>query len=223
MTPNTFAVNVTRRCKHRAPAANLVADRFPMGSAHNQQEARMKTHDFTATGEAIAPGTVRLERLLPGPAERLWNYLTDSEKRRLWLAAGGMELFPGGKVELLFRHHELSSEPTPDRYKHYETSPAMVSEVIECDPPRLITYSWPGDGGKSEVTFELFPEGSNVRLVLTHRRLEGAEMMISVASGWEAHLGILEDRLSGREPRGFWSTHARLEREYAKKKFAERG
>jgi hypothetical protein len=31
MTPNTFAVNVTRRCKHRAPAANLVADRFPDG------------------------------------------------------------------------------------------------------------------------------------------------------------------------------------------------
>ncbi|WEX09446.1 SRPBCC family protein [Chelativorans sp. AA-79] len=182
----------------------------------------MNTQDFTATGEVIAPGTVRIERLLPGPVERLWEYLTNSEKRRLWLAAGGIELFPGGKVELLFRHRELSHEPTPDRYKHFETSPAMFGEVIECDSPRLITYSWPGDSGKSEVTFELFPEGPNVRLVLTHRRLEGTEMMISVASGWEAHLGILEDRLAGGEPRGFWSTHAGLEKQYAGK-FAAQG
>ena len=172
---------------------------------------------FTTTGEVIAPGTVRIERVLPGPAERLWEYLTDSEKRRLWLAAGEMELFPGGKAELLFRHRELSHEPTPDRYKAMETRPAMSGEVIECDPPRLLTYSWPGDAGKSEVTFELFPEGPNVRLVVTHRRLGSTEIMISVASGWEAHLGILEDRLTGKKPRGFWSTHARLEKEYAVK------
>jgi hypothetical protein len=35
-----------------------------------------------------------------------------------------------------------------------------------------------------------------------------------VASGWHAHLGILVDRLHGREPRPFWSTHGRLEEEY---------
>jgi len=173
--------------------------------------------DFKASGVVTAPGTVRIERVLPGPAERLWEYLTDSEKRRLWLAAGEMELFAGGGVELLFRHRELSHEPTPDRYKAMETRPAMFGEVIECDPPRLLTYSWPGDGGNSEVTFELFPEGPNVRLVVTHRRLDSTEMMISVASGWEAHLGILEDRLSDREPRGFWSTHAGFEKEYARK------
>lgn len=172
---------------------------------------------FTTTGEVIAPGAVRIERVLPGSPERLWEYLTNSEKRRLWLAAGEMELFPGGGVELLFRHRELSAEPTPDRYKDMETRPAMLGEVIECDPPRLLTYSWPGDGGKSEVTFELFPEGPNVRLVLTHRRLPDTDQMISVASGWEAHLGILEDQLSGRPPRGFWSTHAALEKEYSVK------
>lgn len=182
----------------------------------------MKTQHFAATGEAIAPDTVRIEKILPGPVERLWDYLTDSDKRRLWLAAGGMELFAGGKVEHLFRHRELSHEATPDRYRHFETSPAMFGEVVECDPPRLITYGWPGDGGKSAVTFELFPEGADVRLVLTHRRLEGTDEMISVASGWEAHLGILEDRLMGRAPRGFWSTHAGLEKEYAAK-FARQG
>jgi hypothetical protein len=38
--------------------------------------------------------------------------------------------------------------------------------------------------------------------------------MVRVGSGWHTHLGILLDRLSGREPRPFWSTHARLEAEY---------
>ncbi|WP_309086352.1 SRPBCC family protein [Chelativorans sp.] len=181
----------------------------------------MNTPHQLASGEIVAPATVRIERRLPGPAERLWEYLTQSEKRRLWLASGDMEVFAGGKVELLFRHGELSSEPTPERFKHFETSPPMFGEVTECDPPRLLTYSWPGDNGASEVSFELFPEGKNVRLVLTHRRLESTEAMKMVAGGWEAHLGILEDRLSGLPPRGFWSAFAQLEEQYARK-FAAR-
>jgi hypothetical protein len=32
-------------------------------------------------GVVTAPDTVHLERLLPGPIERVWSYLTDSEKR----------------------------------------------------------------------------------------------------------------------------------------------
>jgi uncharacterized protein YndB with AHSA1/START domain len=98
-----------------------------------------------------------------------------------------------------------------------ETSPTMLGEVTECDPLRLLAYTWPGDNGSSEVTFELFPEGKDVLLVLTHRRLADKETMISVASGWDAHLGILIDRLNGDEPRGFWSAHARLEAHYRQK------
>ena len=39
-----------------------------------------------AEGEIIDTQTVRFERLLPGPIERVWAYLTESEKRRKWLA-----------------------------------------------------------------------------------------------------------------------------------------
>ena len=41
-----------------------------------------------ADGEIIDRQTVRFERLLPGPIERVWAYLTESEKRRKWLASG---------------------------------------------------------------------------------------------------------------------------------------
>ncbi|TKT82575.1 SRPBCC domain-containing protein [Aquamicrobium sp. LC103] len=172
--------------------------------------------DRTGDGRGIItePRTVRIERLLPGPVERIWDYLTDSGMRRKWLAFGPMEPRVGGRVEHLFRHRELSAEATPERYRKFEDSPALFGEVTQWDPPRLLAYTWPGDDGASEVTFELFPEGKDVLMVLTHRRLADEETMVSVASGWDAHLGILVDRLNGVEPRGFWSTHARVEETY---------
>lgn len=164
------------------------------------------------SGLSPEPGTVRIERLLPGPAERIWDYLTLSEKRRLWLAAGEVEPWAGGQLTLLFRHAELSHEAAPE--DRAGEIPPMHGRVTEWDPPRTLSYTWPGDGGSSEVTFELFPEGSDVLLVLTHRRLADDKTMIMVASGWDTHLGILIDRLQDHEPRGFWSTFARLREVY---------
>lgn len=174
----------------------------------------MLREDSDGQGNRVADRTVRIERVLPGPAERIWSYLTDSEKRRKWLAAGKMAPYAGGTVDHLFRHPELSTEPTPDRYKDFDTSPAMHGEVTEYDPPRRLAYTWPGDNGSSEVTFELFTEGKNVLLVLTHRRL-APDAMTNVSAGWDSHLGILIDVLNGNTPRGFWSTFDRLEQHYA--------
>ena len=64
-------------------------------------------------------------------------------------------------------------------------------------------------GDDSEVAIELIPCGENVLLVLTHRRLGDRGTMVSVASGWHTHLGILIDHLDGRVPPPFWSTHVR--------------
>lgn len=43
--------------------------------------------------------TLVVQRWLPGPIDRVWNYLTDSELRRKWLAAGEMDLAPGASLE----------------------------------------------------------------------------------------------------------------------------
>ena len=121
-----------------------------------------------------------------------------------------MELRVGGRVELTFRNTDLSAhaEPAPDKYKEYEGA-GFQGRVTRCDPPRVLSYTW---GEHSEVTFELSPQGDDVLLVLTHRRLPDRTAMVMVGSGW--HLAILLDHLNGREPRPFWSTHARLEAEY---------
>jgi uncharacterized protein YndB with AHSA1/START domain len=167
-----------------------------------------------AHGIASEPGTFRIERLLPGPIERIWAYLTEPEKRRKWFGAGLMELRVGGRVALQFRFSELTTEKAPP---NKDDSCEVSGQVTQCDPPRLLSYSW-GDGpGASEVTFELTHQGNSVLLVITHRRLGGLGKMTSVASGWHTHLGILEDHLSGRQLRPFWATRSRMEEEYGER------
>ena len=164
-------------------------------------------------GTSTEPGTVRLERLLPGPIERVWAYLTESDKRATWFAAGEWDLRAGGKANLHFDHSKLSSEKdTPDPYKGKRAD--WVSVITRYEPPRVLAYTFEPGGPESEVTFELTPRGKDTLLVLTHRRLAGRNMMVGVASGWDAHVGILIDRLNGTEPRPFWTSHARLKREY---------
>lgn len=70
-------------------------------------------------GVPLEPGTLQLERLLPGPIERVWSYLVEPEKRRKWFAGGQMEQRNGGYMELQFRHRELSQpgEEVPENYR----------------------------------------------------------------------------------------------------------
>lgn len=165
-------------------------------------------------GAVIAPGTVRLERLLPGSPERIWAYLTDSEKRGKWLAPGEMELRVGGRVTLNFLHADLSAEKeVPEKYKALECGHTMHGVITRCEPPHVLAYTWAHPAG-SEVTFELFPRGGKTLLVVTHVRLGERGAMLSVAAGWHTHVGILDDQLTGAEPRPFWTTHARLVAEY---------
>jgi len=170
-------------------------------------------------------GTVRFERVLPGPIERVWAYLTESEKRGTWLASGPMDLRVGGRVDLRFRHADLPSpaEPTPERSQNDEGEDRVSGRITRCDPPHLLSYTWREEAGdESEVTFELTPHGEEVRLVLTHRRLGDRAAMVSVAGGWHTHLGLLADRLNGLAPRPFWATHAHVEAQYDKRLPADR-
>jgi uncharacterized protein YndB with AHSA1/START domain len=176
-------------------------------------------------GTSPEAGTVRLERMLPGPIERVWAYLTESDKRGKWFASGPMELRTGGKLEFHFHNSKLApdGEPTPERFKQYE---GMTSNgrVTGCEPPHLLRFTWSDEpGDESEVTFELSRRDQEVLMVLTHRRLANRKEMVSVASGWHVHVGVLIDQLKGHEPQPFWSKIERLEAEYDKLLPAENG
>ena len=167
-------------------------------------------------GKIIGPGKIRFQRILPGPIEKIWAYLTESEMRGKWLAKGDMELFEGGKVNLHFLHKELSplKESPPEKYKGMELGHSFTGKILRINPPHLLAFTWEGH---SEVTFELEEIGSKVILILTHTKLaQNFITQSSVAGGWHTHLDILE--ASSREdiPPGFWTKHAKLEEEYTR-------
>jgi uncharacterized protein YndB with AHSA1/START domain len=170
-------------------------------------------NDMTHLKPGTSPeqATVRLERMLPGPIERVWAYLTDSEKRKTWLAGGVFDLRVGGTADLHFDHSNITSEKAPEEHKGAHDCSGTITRI---DPPRLLAYTFGAAGPESEVTFELETRGKGVLLVISHRRIKDRKTMVNVAGGWDAHVGILEDRLNGDAPRPFWSNHARLKKEY---------
>lgn len=175
-------------------------------------------------GHGVLLGTdgIRFERRLAGPIERVWAYLTDSEKRARWLASGAVESRVGGRVEHLFRNAALTphEDRPPEKYANLEPEVRMdEGRVTAWEPPNLLAYTWPSEGGgPGEVRFELSPDGDGVLLVLTHRGLGSRDQRVGVAGGWHTHLDILVDVLDGRVPaEGFWARHTRLESEYGER------
>jgi len=165
----------------------------------------------------VEPGTIRLERLLPGPVERVWSYITDSQKRSTWLAAGEFDLRVGGKIRLQFDNSKLSPDGSgpEDKSRGQGTFDGVITRL---EPNRVLAHTWRWDSkgvpGDTEVTYELTPKGKQVLLVLTHRRMP-KELWNAVMGGWDVHTGILQDILEGKTPRSFWSAHEKAEKEYA--------
>jgi uncharacterized protein YndB with AHSA1/START domain len=169
---------------------------------------QISTHE--AFGVLTGPDTLTIQRLLPGPAERVWAYLTDDTLRAQWLAAGQVEMKVGAPFEFVWRNEELSNPPD-QRPAGFPEEQRMHSRITELDPPRRIAFTWEGTG---DVSFELEPQGDEVLLTVVHRGLGDRKTMLGASSGWHMHLDILVARSTGREPDLFWDGWSRLRAEY---------
>ncbi len=128
--------------------------------------------------------TVRFERLLPGPIERVWEFLTDPRRLPGWFGEAEIEPRAGGVVRMMGGH--------------------VRGVVTIWNPPRRLTYTWnvfsPGEGEspypESYVSFELQPRGDEVLLILTHvpvlKRFEKQNAM-----GWHTFLDMLSAAIRG--------------------------
>ncbi|MDJ0749222.1 MAG: SRPBCC family protein [Woeseiaceae bacterium] len=173
-------------------------------------------------GELLDEQTVRFERLLPGPIERVWRYLTESNKRAKWLCGGDVEAVVDGQVDMHFHNVSLSQAsdgdiPRPEKYQGRPEKMSFVGAVTRCKPPHVLQHTWKFENENSEVCYELSEEGDKVRLVLTHRRLESKDIVLSVSGGWHTHLNVLVDVLNGDTPRPFYKMQTQLEAEYSER------
>jgi uncharacterized protein YndB with AHSA1/START domain len=164
-------------------------------------------------GVLTEPGTLTIRRSLPGPVDRIWAYLTESDLRRQWLAAGTMDLRVGAPVELVWRNTDLT-DPPGERPEGFGEEHRMDSAITELDPPRKLGISWGSTGG---VTFELELRGEEVLLTVTHRRIAEPTMRLNISAGWHAHLDVLAAKVRGDQPEPFWDRWAALKTEYAQR------
>src|SRR5688572_19240972 len=139
--------------------------------------------------------TVEFMRLVPGPIELAWDYLTKPELLKTWFADVTLEPRVGGAVEVRF---------TGDKG---DCDTAGVRGIIrEFRPPHVVSFSWiqrraQPDGSRAEVDeggvrFELAQKGDKVLLTLLHSGIPTRELA-NYGGGWHAYLDSLEARISG--------------------------
>lgn len=173
-------------------------------------------------GAFRGPAEIRFVRTLPGPIERVWQYLTDDEKRARWLAGGTIEPRKGGKVRFEFKHKNLvPDEVPPAEFKeHHDPGHSMDCTVTRWEPPRVLAFTF-GSDGESEATFELTPQGDDVQLILTHRAKPGDQpYMASFGAGWHTHVSLLIALLEEAPRPAFWSHFVRHQADYEKARLA---
>lgn len=165
--------------------------------------------------ERIAPDSIRLERLLDAPLEKVWRYLTEADLRRQWFM-GGSDARADSEFELLNDHDNLSDDkvPYPEDYAPYKGR-TWNEKVIRFEPPRLLQTTFQG-GDNGVVTFELFARGDRTRLVVTHQGITSSTGAQDFGGGWNSHMTVLQERLAGRGVKDFWALHRQSRDEVAR-------
>lgn len=103
-----------------------------------------------------------IERSYKAPRRKVWRAITNKDDMKQWYFD-----IPEFKAEVGFEFEFYGGKEDGIQYLHR----CRVTEVI---PEKKLTYSWRYEGyvGISFVTFELFDEGDQTRLKLTHAGLD---------------------------------------------------
>lgn len=137
--------------------------------------------------------TVRREVLIPQPREQVWRALTDSASLAEWMFPNDFAPHVG---------HRFTFRVPPDPKVGFEGM-VVRCEVLECEPPDRLAFSWSAGGlGDTRVSFRLEPDGDGTRVLLEHsgfdlsrgwsdRAIQGAEF------GWAKMLKGLPAVVAG--------------------------
>lgn len=180
-----------------------------------------------AFGQRIDEQTVQFVRILPGPIERIWDYLWEGKKRSEWWAAGAMPTRPGESFGMYTKHSTLSPNQAlpPDRLVELDkTGHHLRNVLLACEPPRRLLFTL-GPSARadddSELEFLLSQEGDakddKVRLTLNHRKIPNRQYAVDAAGGWHAYLTILQHKVEGKIPPAFWDVFRQTDGVYEKR------
>ncbi|PQO47660.1 SRPBCC domain-containing protein [Blastopirellula marina] len=145
---------------------------------------------MSGKGEVSSVNCLTFQRVLPGPIERVWRHLTETELLPSWFGGeSAIEPRPGGAVRLMGGH--------------------IRGLVTQWQPPHRLVYTWnvfdPGAAAdavsaypESYLTFLLQPGEAADRVALTFTHLPiPPPFTPQSAMGWHTMLDMLTAALNG--------------------------
>jgi len=139
---------------------------------------------------------LEMERLIPAPPERVFEYWTEPELVAKWFGPGDfdvpssdLDLRPGGKWRTTIRSPEGKLRTVSGVYSTIE-------------PPRRLVFTWAWDddngvrGHETQVTVTLEPTPGGTRLRLVQEDFQNREVRDLHNGGWGSSLSKLQ-RLAG--------------------------
>jgi len=128
--------------------------------------------------------TMRFERRLAHPPERVWSAITDPAELEHWLGRVEGEVAAGESVVVTW----LNSDDEG-------ATAVMTAAVTACEPPRTLELTGDIHG---TLRFELEPDGAGTRLRFSvDMARESIDEVTLFLAGWHIHLDHLESALDG--------------------------
>ena len=103
---------------------------------------------------------IQREILIPKPREQVWRAITDSATLAEWMFPNDFEPRVGHRFT--FR--------VPGNPKMNFDGLTVRCEVLECEPPTRLEFSWSAGGAveNTRVSFKLEPDGEGTRVLFEH-------------------------------------------------------
>jgi uncharacterized protein YndB with AHSA1/START domain len=104
--------------------------------------------------------TIRREIQMPQPPAQVWQAITDRATLAEWMFPNDFEPRVG---------HRFTFQ-VPGNPKANFDGLTVRCEVLECDPPKLLAFSWSAGAPveNTRVSFRLEPDGDGTRLFFEH-------------------------------------------------------
>lgn len=137
--------------------------------------------------------TIRREIAIPQPREQVWRALTDSNALAEWM-------FPNDFAAHVGHHFTFRVPPNP---KVGFDGMVVRCEVLECEPPSRLAFSWSAGGlVDTRVSFRLEPDGDGTRVLFEHSGFDvsqswGEQAFRGAEFGWAKMLKQLPGVAAG--------------------------
>lgn len=137
---------------------------------------------------------IRRELVIPQPREQVWRAIADRAALAEWMFPSDFEPRVG---------HRFTFRVPPKPEVGFDGL-VVSCEVLECDPPSRLAFSWAAEGlTDTRVSFRLEPDGDGTRVVFEHSGFDvsqpwGEQAFHGAEYGWAKMLKQLVAVVAGR-------------------------